>query len=251
MQAMIKLTSFIEGCIDLHWRITQHYLPFPLDMEALWQRVETIELEGKPVSCLSPEDTLLLLCVHGTVHRWAELGWISDIACLIERFPTLDSEGVLVHSRHLNSERMVLLGLSLCRDLLGTELPTGVLNRIAATPRVEALRANVVQRLWTQPVTQWQCLVHYGLAAQTLSRFSDRMRFWWRTAGWVLGSRLKGKVKRWAGNPASPFLNPQNFAITIGKPRTVCLTHVLPGTQYGPIRHLLQPVLGLTASPLA
>ncbi len=188
-----------KGCIDLHWRITQHFIPFPIEMNMLWTRLETLEIEDVPVRCLSPEDTLLLLCVHGTVHRWAELGWLSDIAALVHRFPTLDWEGVLTHSRHLNSERMVLLGLNLCRDLLGTDLPAGVLNRIAVTPRVESLRANVVERLWSPPVTQWQRLIHYGLAAQTLSRLSDRVRFWWRTTGWAMGPRLKIKVKGWYG----------------------------------------------------
>ncbi len=186
-----------KGCIDLHWRITQHYIPFPIEMSALWTRLETLEIEGVPVRRLSPEDLLLLLCVHGTVHRWAELGWLSDIACLVDRFPKLDWEGVLAHSRCTNSERMVLLGLSLCRDLLGTELHGSVQDRLAANPLVADLNATVRLRLWAPPTTQWQRLVHYGLAAQTLSRFPDRMRFWWRTADWVFGSRLKGKAKGW------------------------------------------------------
>lgn len=186
-----------KGCIDLHWRITQHYIPFPIDMVALWQRLEMIEFEGRSVRCLSPEDMLLLLCVHGTVHRWSELGWISDIAALVHRFTNLDWDGVMAHSRHLNSERMVLLGLRLCHDLLGTALPAVVQERLAAVPLVARLGAKVRSRLWVKPTTEWQRLRHYGLAAKTLSRFSDRVRFWWRTAGWVLGPRLKGKIARW------------------------------------------------------
>lgn len=184
-----------NGCIHLHWRITQHYIPFPFDMAALWQRLEIIDLEGRIVYGLSPEDTLLLLCVHGTVHRWAALGWLSDIASLIQRFPKLDWNIVLEHSQRLNSERVVLLGLYLCHELLGTKLPFQVHSRIQATPVLGKLSAQVQSRLWVTPSSQWQRLVHYGLASQTLSHLPDRLRFWWRTAGWVLEPRLKSKMQ--------------------------------------------------------
>ncbi len=181
--------------IDLHWRITQHYIPFPFDMAGLWQRLGTLELEGATVPCMSPEDTLLLLCVHGTVHRWSELGWLSDIASLVQRYPKMNWGAVLGHSQTLHSEYMVLLGLCLCQDLLRTELPELVQDRLRSTPLIAKLSARVQSRLWDEPRTEWQRLMHYGLVAHTLSRFPDRVKFWWRTARWVVGERLNRKVQ--------------------------------------------------------
>ena len=48
------------------------------------------QVAGKDGRTLSPEDLLLALCVHGSVHMWSSLRWVADVARLLERSPQLD-----------------------------------------------------------------------------------------------------------------------------------------------------------------
>ncbi len=45
----------------------------PLTVAKLWPRLTEVSLLGKPVNSFSPEDTLLLLCLHGSSHAWQAL----------------------------------------------------------------------------------------------------------------------------------------------------------------------------------
>ncbi len=187
-----------DGYVDLHWRITKHhFFPFPLEMQGVWDRSGWVTLQGVPVRTLSLEDQLLLMCVHGTVHRWSELRWLSDIAALVHRDSKLDWEMLLARSRSLNSERMVLLGLSLCEQLLGSVLPEGVQQRLRATPIIARLRAQVASWLFADQVTWWRYVSQYGFPARTLSRPSDRVRYWHRSLRWSAKNRLSTEVRSW------------------------------------------------------
>ena len=70
--------------VELHWAITSWTFFFPLHAARLWERLETASLLETPVRSLAREDLLLLLCVHGAKHHWSRLGWICDVAALLQ-----------------------------------------------------------------------------------------------------------------------------------------------------------------------
>lgn len=133
--------------VELHWEINPKHLSFPLDTEGLWERLEPIELGGKSVPTFSPEDLLLILCVHGSKHRWERLAWIRDVAGLIEAHQGMEWERVTRQANALGGSRMLSLGLLLARDLLGARLPERISQRAQADPVVGALAADVRERL--------------------------------------------------------------------------------------------------------
>src|ERR1700732_280560 len=71
-----------QTMVELHTELTLRYFPRRLDLAELCERREFVKVAGRPVLTFSPEDTLLLLCVHGSKHFWERLGWIADIAAL-------------------------------------------------------------------------------------------------------------------------------------------------------------------------
>jgi hypothetical protein len=73
--------------IELHWAITSNCLPFSLDLAQLEENLQPLKWAGTTVPNNSPEDTLVILCVHGTKHVWERLGWICDVAELIRAHP--------------------------------------------------------------------------------------------------------------------------------------------------------------------
>src|SRR5215207_3982314 len=134
--------------VEVHWRITSKYFSFPLDSERLWERLRPSSLAGEEVMVFSPEDLLLILCVHGTVHLWQELELICGVAELIGANRELDWQQIMEEAKELGGERMLLLGLFLASDLLGAPLPDEVLQRVRTDRSVKALAAQVRERLF-------------------------------------------------------------------------------------------------------
>jgi len=134
--------------VDLHWAITERYFSFPLDPECLWERLHRVSLGGSDVPTFSPEDSLLILCVHASKDAWERLRYICDVAELVRTHQDMDWRRVVERAGRLGSERMLFLGLLLARDLLETPLPDEISRRAHADPAVEALVRRIGERLF-------------------------------------------------------------------------------------------------------
>lgn len=136
--------------IELHWRLTESYLSFTLDIERLWARLQWVSLGGGGVWTFSPEDMLMILCVHGAKHLWHRLAWVCDIAELIRVHPDIGWERVMAQAAALRGERMLLLGLFLASDLLGATLPQKVWQQVHADPTVKVIARRITERLFLE-----------------------------------------------------------------------------------------------------
>jgi len=136
-----------ESVVELRWDITEHY-SVPLGAVGLWGRLEQIPLGDVIIPILSPEDTLLVLCAHGSKHLWERLGWICDIAELIRSHQEMRWEQVIARASAMGGERMVLLGLFLASHLLGAALPEEVVRRAQDDPAVKKLAGQVTEQLF-------------------------------------------------------------------------------------------------------
>src|SRR5215208_2144833 len=125
--------------VDLHWAITERFFSFPLDPGCLWERLHRVPLGGSDVPTFSPEDLLLILCVHASKDAWERLKDVCDVAELVHTHGDMDWRRVVERAGRLGSQRMLFLGLLLARDLLETPLPEEVLRKAHADPAVEAL----------------------------------------------------------------------------------------------------------------
>ncbi len=164
--------------IELHWEVSWRYWPFPFDFERLWTCLTPVFLEGETILSFPPEDLLLILCAHGSKHQWERLMWICDIAELVHVHQGIDWRGLMDQARTLGTQRMLLLGLLLANDLLGTDLPAYVLQSIQADPKVKSLAGQVSEQIFLD-VTNG---VHQDDNRPTLYRttFHFRLRERWR-----------------------------------------------------------------------
>jgi hypothetical protein len=161
--------------VELQWAITSQTFYFPLDPASLWEQVETVSLNGTPVCNLSPEDLLIVLCVHGAKHHWANLRWICDIAELLRAYSKrIDWARVMNRARALGGARMLALGLHLAHDLVGAKMPMDVLQQIQGEPKLAFLAAEVRARLFSGG---WLMAVDRpNFYVQLRERPQDRMR---------------------------------------------------------------------------
>lgn len=132
--------------VDLHQKITP---VFPLVLADFWPRRKPVSLAGEIVTTLSPEDLLLVLCVNGAKDRWAKILQLCDVAEIIHTHPEIDWKRVIEQSRRLGSERMVLLGVLLASEILGTTLPEEVLQRIQLHQAVKLLAVQICNRFFS------------------------------------------------------------------------------------------------------
>jgi len=114
--------------VELHTERTLRYFPTPLDLGEISRRLITVEIAGRKMRTFSIEDTLVMLCVHGTKHFWDRLAWIADVAELTTAQP-VDWALAMQIAAEMKSTRVLLLGLYLAHDLLGASLPQSVLEK--------------------------------------------------------------------------------------------------------------------------
>jgi hypothetical protein len=134
--------------VEIHWRVSARLFSSPLDEDTLWDNLQTDTFEGTQINALAPEDLLLALCVHGAKHLWERLSWIADIAQLVEVHPNLNWAGLLERARLTGTERMLLLGLHVARDLLGARLSEQVERQLQADPEIVPLAGQIYARLF-------------------------------------------------------------------------------------------------------
>ncbi|ULA61005.1 MAG: hypothetical protein LZF60_280041 [Nitrospira sp.] len=137
--------------VNLQWGLSRHHVGFRLDRSALWGRLKPVGLPTKTVMGLCPEDLLILLCVHGTIHAWKQLKWVCDIAELVRRKPALDWSRVLFQASEWGCRRMVLLGLAMAQNLFDIALPRMVSHEIDADADIPALVCRMPRPLLNHP----------------------------------------------------------------------------------------------------
>jgi len=140
-----------DGAIaELHFRLTPLHLRQALDFERLGGRRQVVTLNGVTVPTLTPEDMLLVLCVHGDKHYWGVLKWICDVAELVGATPRMNWRYVGAQARALGCRRMVALGLRLASGLLGAPLPGNESGIPLRDARIARLAARVQAQLFDQ-----------------------------------------------------------------------------------------------------
>lgn len=149
--------------VDLQWVMADGTFSFPLDREHFWQRLQTVQIGGHTLRVLSPEDLLLVLCVHGGKHLFEQLKWICDIAELIRSHPTLNWAYVEESARMYGCWRMVMVGIGLARTVFGASVPQQVLESISHDLVVPGLMQRMPQSLLLNP--------QYGLGEEDTEAF--------------------------------------------------------------------------------
>jgi hypothetical protein len=132
--------------IEIDGWISSRELPWNFELEYFAQRLIQVPLEGKMVPAFSPEDLLLILCLHGAKHCWSRLSWLCDIAELIRVYERLDWGKVLREAETRRCKRMLLLGLFLGHKLLEADLPNEICAQIQGDPRVRLLGDSITQK---------------------------------------------------------------------------------------------------------
>jgi hypothetical protein len=116
--------------VEMQTEITLRYFPRKLDFDLLEKRLTTVSIAGEEILSFSPEDTLILLSVHGAKHFWERLMWIADISELSQAQPGIRWDEAFARAKEMGVSRAVHLALYLAHQMLEAPLPDFVLAKV-------------------------------------------------------------------------------------------------------------------------
>ena len=169
-------------CVEIHWQLFHRKYAFPFDLASHWERLQ------RGAGRLTAEETLVMLCAHGTKHHWQQCKWLVDIDRLLASTAALDWPAVFGRAERSHAKRSLLLGLALAQRTLGSALPQSVREQVAADTVVASLAEEVFLRFF-QPAAECRA---FGREGWFLWRCRESLRD--RVAlllGWLFWPRLE------------------------------------------------------------
>ena len=135
--------------VDLQWRVTQNYFSFPIELLDGRESLICVKLLERDVLTFGPTDLLLILCAHGSKHRWEKLKWICDVAHVVSAYQNqIDWYRLTETASARRIMRMLSLGLFLSKDLLDAPVPSQLLRTIEADAYNTALARKITEKLF-------------------------------------------------------------------------------------------------------
>ena len=162
--------------VELRWGLgfAERHFRRSLGMDWVWPRRRTALLAGAEVPDMSPEITLLVLCVHGSKHVWERLIWICDVAQLLDSVPDLDWQEVIREAKRTGLTRTLALGVLLAHRIAGAPVPPAVMQRFESDAPARNLAQYIDDNLFDSPGSKPASRLPYSVQ---LLGFGDRVRF--------------------------------------------------------------------------
>jgi hypothetical protein len=168
-----------KNLVELQWALLPSFYAIELDVEDLLARAVPVVVAGCDVPALSPEDSLLMLCLHAAKHLWTRLIWLCDISETL-RTQSIDYSLSFSRARDLGVIRILDVSFWLVKNVLRAELPEEAEKNIATDPRVAALGAVFAERLARGAGYDFESTEYFRWILRLRERPSDRLRYLWR-----------------------------------------------------------------------
>jgi hypothetical protein len=181
--------------IELHWSVVPRAMAPPVALEDLWPNRLHTAILGRTLPSPSHEDMLVVLCIHGSKHRWARLEWICGVAELVRSKP-LDWIRVMARAEEWHAARMLRAGLRLAGDLLGAPVPEAILASARRDQHVGALVDTVLDKLFVDDDSGIDQRALYAFQLRAQERLRDKARYiWFRPL--INGARRSARFAQW------------------------------------------------------
>jgi hypothetical protein len=132
--------------VEFHSEKTFRHYPRAMRIDNMMARKRCVQVDGRDVPALSLEDEVVFDCVHGGKDFWERLVWVADVAAIVTRYRELNWENALQAAKGVGADRMLLAGVQLAHEVLGSPVPERIASSIQADPESLVLCAKV--RRW-------------------------------------------------------------------------------------------------------
>lgn len=143
--------------VELHWKLSGSHFSMPLEINQIWNRLETLHLGGIELNVLPFEDLFIYLCLHGSRHEWERFSWICDLRELIHNYEKsgkeVDWEKLKLNAIKHGCERVVELGLFLVQYFFGEKSNYTDLNEVENNSSFLQIAEQVEKRIFSTQST--------------------------------------------------------------------------------------------------
>ena len=167
--------------VELQWAMLPRFYAVDLRIADLQARASRIVVGEYEMPCLSPEDSLLVLCLHASKHLWTRLVWLADVAETL-RTQTVDYELAFSRARTHGIARILGVSFWLVKNVLHADLPNPAEQLIASDPEIPALGREFALRLERSENYHFESTKYFRLLLRLRERPADRWRYAWRLA---------------------------------------------------------------------
>lgn len=171
--------------VELQWALLPYFYAIDLRNDDLLARSSRSLLNGREILCLSPEDSLLVLCLHAAKHLWMRLIWVCDIAESM-RTQTIDDSLLVARACELGILRMLGVSFWLAANLVGGDLTPVAREVFAGDPEIAILGKIFAERLAQGTSYDFESPEYFLLIRKLRERRVDRWRYLWRLV-WTPG----------------------------------------------------------------
>jgi hypothetical protein len=208
---------------EIQWGIVQRYFPKIFDTEQLWERLETVSVNGRNIKTFSHEDSILILCLHGYYHCWERLMWICDLAEFIRVHQDIDWIHVIDKARDLGYERILFLGFLLSSQILDSTIPECISREIETDRTVKSIAGQVSNLLFAEHDLPSQAFKYFILQINIWKKLGDKLRY-------CTGRIVTPNAADWVATPLPASLA---FLYYLIRPIRLFRTYLLPNKADG------------------
>ena len=164
-----------RNLIEVQWNLLPHFYSVDVNMEDLFARSQAQSISGRSVQSLSPEDLLIVLCLHAAKHAWTQLSWLSDIATLATD-RRLDWDFINNTARKLRIQKILGVTFLLCERLWGVSTRANYV-----LPRsCDGTIASLTGKMESAEEPDAESLPYFRTMLQVREARRDQCRFLWR-----------------------------------------------------------------------
>jgi hypothetical protein len=168
--------------LEMQTEVTLRYFPRKLDFDSLEKRLTSISFAGGETLSFSPEDTLILLAVHGAKHFWERLLWIADISELTQAAPGVHWAEVFSRAKEMGVSRPVNLALYLAQRTLEAPLPDDVREQVFRDQAARTLGDGICERFSMRAQAELPVFSRFRFRVASRDSFLSGLRFAMRLA---------------------------------------------------------------------
>ena len=172
--------------LELHWKLSGTHFAYPIEVDRLWQNLETVKLAGVDANVLHFNDLLIYLCLHGARHSWERLSWICDLNELIQSNSEIDWKQISQDGKRLGCENILGLGLFLVHKFFGTKVPFPNWEKIESEPTFKKLAEEIEIRLFDENTVKLEIGDRYAYHLKLKERRWDRLKLHLHYQFWYL-----------------------------------------------------------------
>lgn len=168
--------------VEIHSERTMRHFPVALDLDDLVSRLVPVSVGGHELLTFAPEDTFVLLCVHGSKHLWERLSWIADIAAFVEAHRGLQWDKIFRLAQVLRANRMVAISLALALRLFDVRLPHDVFESVWSDAKANSIAVQIERNLLARQTFEFGAFALFHRRRQMLDSFFRGWRYSFRLA---------------------------------------------------------------------